>query len=86
MKVFIGATPLRPIESILPKICAIIGIIETRDELFGSSFAVFPLRLSAVQNSSRLCENSDAKLVNPVFVEFLPVLSHQKSANRKNSL
>jgi hypothetical protein len=36
--------------------------------------------------SSRLCENSDATLTNPVFVEFSPVLSDQKPANHKNSL
>jgi hypothetical protein len=39
-----------------------------------------------VRKSSRLCENSDAELVNPVFVGFSPVLSDQKSADRKNSL
>ena len=39
-----------------------------------------------VHNSCRLCEYSDAKLVNPVFVEISSVLSDQKSADRKNSL
>jgi hypothetical protein len=39
-----------------------------------------------VHKSSRLCENSDAKLANPVFVEFSPVLSDQRPITRKNSL
>jgi hypothetical protein len=39
-----------------------------------------------VQKSSRLCENVDAKSVDPIFAEIWPVLSDQNPANRENSL
>jgi len=34
----------------------------------------------------RECENSDAKLSNPIFAEFWPILSDQKPVNHKTSL
>jgi hypothetical protein len=35
---------------------------------------------------SWLCENSGAKLTNPTFEEFLPVLGDLKPADRKSSI
>ena len=54
--------------------------VENRD------FARFSRRFRVVRFSCRLCENTGAKLANPIFAEFWPVLSDQKPANRKNSL
>jgi hypothetical protein len=49
-------------------------------------FTLYLWRFRTIHFSCRLCENSDAKLSDPIFAQFWPVLSDQKPANRENPL